>query len=221
VNAAGRWSFLTSSDTRSRASGQRWIGVKRHFRETNPAPSVDLYFFDGGYCGVQPVSSSAANSTGLVNASAMVRADIATDLKDVLERHPALRGRSQCWEPVIDQVTTSPLVFHKPEPVQGKMLQVGDAATFVDPFIGDGISMALRSGALAAECLQPFLLNECSLEKAAAEYHKLYSIRLGPVFRASSVLRKLLRVPYPIRKPAMSLLQHAPLITRQIVRMTR
>src|SRR5436190_17514878 len=27
VNAAGRWSFLTSSQTRTRASGQRWIGV--------------------------------------------------------------------------------------------------------------------------------------------------------------------------------------------------
>jgi len=221
VNAAGRWSFLTSSATRNRASDARWIGVKRHFCEANPSTSVDLYFFDGGYCGVQPVSYSGAKGAGIVNASAMVRADIATDLKDVLERHPALRERSQGWDPVIDQATTSPLVFHKPEPVQRKMLQVGDAATFVDPFIGDGISMALRSGALAAECLEPFFRNACAFEKAAAEYEELYSMRLAPVFRASSVLRKLLRIPYPIRKPAMSLLRHAPLITRQIVRMTR
>lgn len=221
VNAAGRWSFLTSSGTRTRASGKRWIGVKRHFCEATPSTSVDLYFFDGGYCGVQPVSSPAANGAGIVNASAMVRADIASDLKEVLERHPALRARSQRWEPAIDQVTTSPLVFHKPEPVQGKMLQVGDAATFVDPFIGDGISMALRSGALAAECLEPFFLNGCSLEKAGVQYEKRYSMRLAPVFRASSVLRKLLQIPYPIRKPAMSLLRHAPLITKQIVRMTR
>jgi menaquinone-9 beta-reductase len=221
VNAAGRWSFLTSSGTRTGASGERWIGVKRHFSEPNPSASVDLYFFDGGYCGVQPVSYSGASGAGIVNASAMVRADIATDLNDVLERHPVLRDRSRSWEPVIDQVTTSPLVFHKPEAVQGKMLQVGDAATFVDPFIGDGISMALRSGALAAECMGPFFRNACSLEKAAAEYERLYSTRLAPVFRASSVLRKLLRIPYRIRKPALSLLQHTPLITRQIVRMTR
>ncbi len=221
VNAAGRWSFLTSFDTRTRASGERWIGVKRHFRETNPSTSVDLYFFDGGYCGVQPVSSCAANGAGIVNASAMVRADVATDLKDVLELHPALRQRSRSWEPVIEQATTSPLAFHNPEPVQGKMLQVGDAATFVDPFIGDGISMALRSGGLAAECLEPFFQHVRSLEKATVQYAELYSMRLAPVFRASSVLRKLLRIPSPIRRPAMSLLQHAPLITRQIVRMTR
>ncbi len=56
----------------------------------------------------------------------------------------------------MEPVTTSPLVFHKPEPLQNAMLQVGDAAAFVDPFIGDGISLALRSGALAAECLSPF-----------------------------------------------------------------
>jgi flavin-dependent dehydrogenase len=142
-------------------------------------------------------------------------------LADVFELHPALRSRSQNWELVTEQVTTSPLVFHKPEPLLGRVLQVGDAATFVDPFIGDGISMALRSGELAAECLQTFLRGTSSLERAAAEYEELYSKRLAPVFRASSVLRRLLQVPATVRRPVMSMLQHTPVITRQIVRMTR
>ncbi len=221
VNAAGRWSFLTSPETRNRAVAERWIGVKRHFHESQPSATVDLYFFDGGYCGVQPVSVAGNGSGQIVNASAMVRADVATDLKDVFEFHPALRRRSQDWEPVIEQVNTSPLVFHKPEPLLGCMLQVGDAATFVDPFIGDGISMALRSGELAAECLDNFLRGASSLERAAAEYGELYSKRLAPVFRASSILRRLLQFPAVVRGPAMSLLQHTPVITRQIVRMTR
>jgi flavin-dependent dehydrogenase len=100
-------------------------------------------------------------------------------------------------------------------------LQVGDAATFVDPFIGDGISMALRSGELAAECLQTFLGGASSLDRAAAEYDELYSKRLAQVFRTSSVLRRLMQFPASVRRPAMSLLQYTPVITRQIVRMTR
>ncbi|HEX8924702.1 MAG TPA: NAD(P)/FAD-dependent oxidoreductase [Terriglobales bacterium] len=222
VNAAGRWSFLTSSAVRDRASEERWIGVKAHFVEKNPSPTVDLYFCEAGYCGVQPVSVPGMNGgTQKVNACAMFRADVATDLPDIFAAHPALRKRSAEWHLAMDPVRTSPLIFHKPEPVQGTMLQVGDAATFVDPFIGDGISLALRSGALAASCLAPFFQGACTLRRSAADYEELYMRRLAPVFRASSVLRNLLRVPSIIRRPAMSLLQHTPALTRQIVRMTR
>jgi flavin-dependent dehydrogenase len=222
VNAAGRWSFLTSSAIRDRASEERWIGVKAHFVEKNPSPTVDLYFCEGGYCGVQPVSPAGINGgTQTVNACAMFRADVATDLPNIFAAHPALHERSRGWQSAMDPVRTSPLIFHKPEPVQGTMLQVGDAATFVDPFIGDGISLALRSGALAAKCLAGYLKGACTLKESAALYEELYIRRLAPVFRASSVLRNLLRVPSIIRRPAMSLLQHTPALTRQIVRMTR
>jgi flavin-dependent dehydrogenase len=239
INATGRWSNLTSPATRDRATrvgakrvgekpvGQkkdRWIGVKAHFLDPGAAPSVDLYFFDGGYCGVQPVSPAAQNNSGMVvNACAMVRADVATDLREVLQLHPALHERSRNWQPApaMDPVSTSPLVFHEPEPVQNGMLQVGDSATFVDPFIGDGISLALRSGDLAGNCLRPFFRNECSREAAAADYTRLYQTRLAPVFRASSRLRNLLRWPAVVRKPVLSVLEKNPSITRRLVKMTR
>jgi flavin-dependent dehydrogenase len=228
INATGRWSNLTSSATRARVNPrgtnkEPWIGVKAHFREASipVPPSVDLYFFDGGYCGVQPVSESQNGSGMVVNACAMVRADVATDLSEVLKLHPALRERSRNWEPLMDPVSTSPLVFHPPEPAQSGMFQVGDAATFVDPFIGDGISLALRSGDLAAECLSPFFRNERSFESAAADYSRRYQTRLAPVFRASSRLRNLLRWPGVVRKPVLSLLEKTPAITRRLVKMTR
>jgi flavin-dependent dehydrogenase len=224
INATGRWSNLTSPATRAYVNKGRWIGVKAHFRETShPAPpSVDLYFFNGGYCGVQPVSPSDQNGSATsVNACAMVRADVATDLYDVLKLHPALRQRSESWQPLMDPVSTSPLVFHQPEPVQSGMLQVGDAATFVDPFIGDGISLALRGGDLASECLSRFFRSECSLELAGADYTRSYQTRLAPVFRASSRLRNLLRWPGVVRKPVLSLLEKTPALTRHLVKMTR
>jgi flavin-dependent dehydrogenase len=228
INATGRWSNLTSTATRARATAgankDHWIGVKAHFREVAASPSVDLYFFEGGYCGVQAVSPPSQNGAAIVvNACAMVRADIATDLTKILELHPALRERSLNWkpQPMMDPVTTSPLVFRQPEPTQNGMLQVGDAATFVDPFIGDGISLALRSGDLAAECFSRFFRNECSLESAAADYTRLYQTRLSPVFRTSSRLRNLLRWPGVVRKPVLSWLEKTPAITRHFVKMTR
>lgn len=220
INATGRWSFLTHPATRSRASSEnRWIGIKAHFRETGSADSVDLYFFDGGYCGVQPVSTT--DGYRIVNACAMVRADVASSLPEVFELHPALQSRSRNWKLMMNPVTTSPLVFHQPEPVRGNMLQAGDAATFVDPFIGDGISLALRSGSLAAQSLQSCWRAERPLHEAAADYARKYAQDLAPVFRASTALRVLLRVPRLIRRPVLAFLQHTPTITSQLVKLTR
>ena len=221
VNASGRWSFLTSAATRARSTKVRWIGLKAHFHEQHVAGSVDLYFFRGGYCGVQPVTSAENGSGSVINACAMVRADVAKNLEQVFDAHPALRVRSAHWIPAMSPVNTSPLIFHPPEPVQNQIIQVGDSATFVDPFIGDGISLALRSGDLAARCLQHFFQGKFSLSEACADYERQYRLQLAPVFRASSQLRNFMKLPAFVRRPVMSLLQRTPTITRSLVRMTR
>jgi len=220
VNATGRWSHLTSAPVRAAANGERWIGVKAHFSEWHPPASVDLYFFDGGYCGVQPVGEQS-NGSGAVNACAIVSARVAANISDVLCLHPALRQRSRDWAPLTQAVSTSPLIFHEPELVRDGMLQVGDSAAFVDPFVGDGISLALRSGALGAECLVPFFHGCCGLEQTARDYRELYRKRLSHVFRSSSMLRRGLSWPRAIRWPALALLERAPGLTKKLVSMTR
>ena len=52
INASGRWSNLSAA---RRGDAEKWLGIKAHFAEPEPECSVDLYFFEGGYCGVQPV----------------------------------------------------------------------------------------------------------------------------------------------------------------------
>jgi flavin-dependent dehydrogenase len=101
------------------------------------------------------------------------------------------------------------------------MLQVGDSAAFVDPFVGDGISLALRSGALAAECLRPFFRAECSLQQALERYNAEYKERLSRVFKVSSILRGWLRWPPILRRPMFSLISRADFLGKQLVRMTR
>jgi len=219
VNASGRWSNL-----RQASNGQaeaKWIGLKAHFAEHSPAPSVDLYFFDGGYCGVQPVLLRTDSRQPRINACAMVRADLASTLAEVFDLHPALRERAVHWQPLIDPVSVAPLLFGKPRPVHDGVLMVGDAAGFVDPFVGDGISLALRSGAMAAECLLPFLSGTVSLENAARRYAEEYERKLAPVFRSSSKIRRMLRWPRVARAPIVSLLSNFPATTGYLVRSTR
>src|SRR5208282_1841384 len=188
INASGRWSKLNPGA--ADASGPKWLGLKGHFAESSPPASVDLYFFDGGYCGVQPVDiSDGGERGGRVNACAMVRADVASTLAEVFPCHPALRERSLGWKPLSHPVSTSPLVFREPQPERDGILMAGDAAGFVDPFVGDGISLALRSGRLAGECLIPFFAGTVSLAEAARNYRGTYERQLTPVFRTSSKIR--------------------------------
>jgi flavin-dependent dehydrogenase len=212
INASGRWSNLTRA---SFSASERWIGIKSHFAESTPPQSVDLYFFKGGYCGVQPVAP------GEINACAMVKPEVATSLPQVMACHPELLARSRGWEPIGIPVNTSPLIFREPEPERDGVWMAGDAAGFVDPFVGDGISLALRSGAMAARCLQLFFGGEQSLPQASAVYSERYGRELSPVFRNSSGVRRLLGLPLAIRKSVMFFLQKTPAASKYLIRKTR
>src|SRR5439155_13852432 len=147
-------------------------------------------------------------------------ADVASTLLDVFAHHESLLERSLRWQPLSDPVSTSPLIFRKPQPERDSILMVGDAAGFVDPFVGDGISLAVRSGSLAAECLMPFFAGEISLQHAVQDYCETYQRKLAPVFRASSTLRRMLVLPRAVRIPLLFLLSRTPSVARYMVRKT-
>jgi len=211
VNATGRWSRLTQFDV---AGKDKWLGLKAHFSESSPPRSVDLYFFPGGYCGVTPVSERS------VNACAMVRSDVAHTLEEVFAKEPHLWQRSRAWQPLFDTVTTSPLYFREPETACDGMLLAGDAAGFIDPFAGDGISLALQSGTLAAESIVPFLRGSCSMEQAHRQYRAAYRKRFIAAFRNAARLRAALAAPRWVRSAAWAFAA-VPGVGKMLVRGTR
>jgi menaquinone-9 beta-reductase len=211
VNATGRWSKLTQFDV---AGKEKWIGLKAHFAEASPPQTVDLYFFLGGYCGVTPVGPNS------VNACAMVRADAAHTLQDVFTKEPRLYERSRAWQPLFSTVTTSPLYFREPETESDGMFLAGDAAGFIDPFAGDGISLALQSGTLAAQSILPFLNGTCSLEQAHQQYRAEYRKRFAPAFRNAARLRSALAAPRWIRNAALAFAA-VPGVGKMLVKRTR
>lgn len=229
INCSGRWSNLRSSKA---APKRKWLGIKAHFFEPSPPASVDLYFFDGGYCGVSPVRLSdptaapGANLAGhdsenTVNVCAMVKAEVASTFAEIVKRNADLTERARNWRPLTDPVTTAPLIFFDPQPECDGVLMAGDAAGFVDPFVGDGISLALRSGALAARCLVPFLRGEASLSAATQTYGSAYANWLRPVFRTSARVRRMLLLPRALRQPIVSILERTPALTSYLVSKTR
>jgi flavin-dependent dehydrogenase len=197
IIATGRWSRFTP-----RApilNGARWIGVKQHFYESASPASSDLYFFDHGYCGVQPVGE------GIVNVCAMVRSDRATSLAEVFALDSALAKRAGGWIGKSQPVSTAPLIYRTPQPVAGNLMFAGDAAAFMDPFAGDGISIALRTGQLSAGCL--LARREDRLHSVVTEYDRQYHNRFLPAIVAASRIRAMFSWPRPIQKVVFELLR--------------
>jgi flavin-dependent dehydrogenase len=213
INATGRWSNLNMR-TATPDLSSKWLGVKAHFSENQATPSCDLYFFEGGYCGVQPVGD------GMVNASAMVRADVAKSLPAVFKQNGHLWKRSRLWSPASAPVSTAPLIFTAAKTSENGVLLCGDAAAFLDPFAGDGISMALHSGRLAATALGRYLNGPATLAEAAQSYSQDYRGVIQPTLKNAARLRRLLALPRTLRAAALSLFSLRP-FAELAVRQTR
>lgn len=212
IHASGRWSGLLHP--LKPPTGPKWIGIKAHYETPDAAPSVDLYFFRHGYCGVQPVSAN------VVNICAMVRADVASSMEEVLECHPALKMRGFAMRRMTAPVVTAPLLHERPTPVSGHVLHAGDAAGFLDPFLGDGISLAMQTGARAAKALSTCTQGSASLADAVAAYGEDYRLHIQPAFHHAARLRRLVSISQPFQ-PAVSGLLKIPHITEWFLRNTR
>jgi len=217
VDATGRWSKLRVSAASGNAYRGASIGWKAHFRNTGLADddrTTDLYFFPGGYCGVLPLGNRN------LNVCAMVTSEAARQFPDVFALHPALQARSRHWVRATEVSAVAPLSFAPPRPEVDGIVRVGDAAAFIDPFVGDGISLALRSGALGGEIVSKVWREDCRFDDAARLYDREYRRLFSRPLRTARRLRKLLSAPSPVRRLAVLLMQ-APGAAEYLVRNTR
>jgi len=123
------------------SNGDRIFGFKAHF--TGPvSDAVELFFFDKGYIGVNPVENGVTNVCGLASESLL--RDVAFDPDRLASR---LDGRLSNLRRSMNWLTTGPLVYHRT--ADPSRFLSGDALQFVDPFTGTGMTIALWTGALA------------------------------------------------------------------------
>jgi flavin-dependent dehydrogenase len=78
------------------------------------------------------------------------------------------------------------------------MLAVGDAASFIDPFTGSGMLMALESGELAAQTIVRHLHalgRDETFDEVACDYRVRYKQIFGARLRVCALMRRAAFVP--------------------------
>ncbi len=120
------------------------------------AGTVAVVLFKGGYAGLQPVEDGRLNLCLLVEADRLKELGGWAGLLEALVREPGLAGLDSAeWlfeKPLtIAQVPYGYLAQPRPE---AGLWRLGDQAAVIPSFCGDGMAMALHSGALAGAMLQ-------------------------------------------------------------------
>jgi flavin-dependent dehydrogenase len=154
------------------------VGFKLHWQLAPPQTEalreyMELFLFPGGYGGLSLVEGDVANLCLVVQATALRRIGGWTEqLAALLEDNALLRQRLQgakaLWE--------RPLaVFSIPYGYLAgglsSLWRVGDQAAVIPSFTGDGMSIALHSGALAAQM--------CLAGESAEDYHRRLRVQLS------------------------------------------
>lgn len=227
IVACGRWWAIEGLSSPARQSAfhvpSDWIGTKAHFVGIPARDRVEMYFFRGGYCGLAPVEGGVCNVCCLVHresiceSSARGMQDFAGWLVQVA-RLPALERRLRGATQVSPVVTTSPVHLARRRAVQGGALMVGDASGFLDPFTGEGISMALHSGRLAAQAVALSFARGLDEERLARNYARSLLRAVGRSYRIAGVARSLLHGPLWLQALVSAPL---PWIGKRLVRETR
>jgi len=162
---------------------------------------IELHFYDGimpGYFWIFPLPNNQAN-VGLAMLSSKVikqKINLKEKLADIIQHHPAVAPRFKEAKPLeAIKGYGLPLGSKKRTCSGHRFLLTGDAAGLIDPFTGEGIGNAIRSGRLAAaHVIKAFEQNRFDASFNTAYDEEIYS-KMWKELRISRSMQQLLQYP--------------------------
>jgi len=115
---------------------------------------VELNLYRGGYAGLQPVEGGVANLCCLIRRSDFQRMGGRWEslLQAMQNDCSHLKSRLHGAEPLLARpLAVSPIPYGFVRPYSDGLWALGDQAAVIPSFTGDGMSIALHSGVMAAE----------------------------------------------------------------------
>jgi flavin-dependent dehydrogenase len=162
-----------------------YIGIKYHIRYDHPVDLIALHNFRKGYCGISKVEGDKYCLCYLTTADNLRNSnnDIEEMEKNILGQNPHLKKIfNECEKLWKEPVTISQISFDKKNLVEDHVLMIGDAAGMITPLCGNGMSMALHAGKIAANQIQNFLsgiISRAEMENIySAQWNKQFAKRL-------------------------------------------
>lgn len=180
------------------ASQRQYVGAKCHYEGVRTSGEVELYFFPGGYAGINPIEGGRANLCVLATYEAFARAGrtIVGILAAAMDGNSALAQKMAGATALVEaECAVAAVDTQRNAQAWGKMAQIGDSAVMLPPLCGDGMAMALRSAQLCATFADAYLHGTISLLMWQKLYEEAWQQEFGHRLWLGRKLQTLLQLP--------------------------
>ncbi|HYP02691.1 MAG TPA: NAD(P)/FAD-dependent oxidoreductase [Pyrinomonadaceae bacterium] len=230
VEQAAKGNGAREMKARAASSPKRMplVAFKAHLENAGGAEGAcEIYFYRGGYGGLSRVEQGLSNLCFIV-AARDVRArasDAERVMREIVMSNTRAAETLRGARVASDWLAVALESFGRRElvPAEG-LLTVGDAASFIDPFTGSGMLMALESGELAGACVAgalPQLRADGSFAQLATAYRARYRERFAARLRVCSWLRRAAFAPGLATEAGIVALATSERVRRALARATR
>ncbi|WP_304517868.1 geranylgeranyl reductase family protein [Cecembia rubra] len=178
-------------------------GLRQYYRNVKfegDIPLIELHFLPDilpGYFWIFPMADNLANvGIGMLSSEIEKRSiNLKEVMEDIIERHPRLSSRFDQAEALeLPKGFGLPLGSRKSKVSGERFLLLGDAASLIDPFTGEGIGFAMTSGRLAAK----FILSKWGHHdfRNNQDYDEMLWKKIGGEMLIAYRIQRLLRFPW-------------------------
>ena len=160
----------------------------------------------GHYIGVAPLPGGIANACLVVPHATGDPAwdDAVTKLTSMLAADPELGPRFAHARMMGAPSVLGPMAVDVPVPGAPGLLLAGDAAGFIDPITGDGLTFALRGSVLAANVALDVLAGRLAVDRSVARLAADRRRAFAAKWRFNRSLRRLVASPRAIESAAVA-----------------
>jgi flavin-dependent dehydrogenase len=228
IDATGRARALTRHFNRQRSSRRRppMVAFKAHLEHARVAAGAcEIYFYASGYGGLSSIENGLSNLCFIASARDVRACDADADrvMREIVCQNQRARWALANARPASPWLAVALEGFgrHDVAPAAG-LLAIGDAASFIDPFTGSGMLMALESGELASKVTSDYLSgqNYHNLSDLAQSYTKAYQRKFNSRLTLCSLMRRAAFTP-GVAEIAIKLFRTNGYLRRRIARATR
>ncbi len=183
-----RWIIEASGSRKLPTPPASQTGFKTHFQASMPEEILRLIFFRGGYFGFSGIEEGLTNLCGIVENRVLKKAggDFNLLLRNAADRNKTFGAWLSGAEQARDWLAC-PIHYGFQKNFRPRVFYLGDSFCFVEPLLGQGMTLAMASGFVLASFLREKRISqqEAPSPQLAAEFRrrleKLYSwkFRLG------------------------------------------
>jgi menaquinone-9 beta-reductase len=188
IDVKWKRNFITEPNPKT----NNYIAIKYHLKTTWPDNIIGLHNFKNGYCGISKIEEDKYCLCYLTTAENLKRNNnsIAKMQENTLFQNPILKNIFCESEFLFQQpITISQISFSKKLPVENHVLMLGDAAGMITPLCGNGMSIALHSSKLAANCIQNFLEKRVDRKTMETQYEQLWKKEFSSRLKMGRILQ--------------------------------